>query len=83
MPENMGASTSRIPTSLHGLYKDNFTLTYIKAPESISTAYFINPSHQVCVSMYHLSLLGNTSVKGVIAASNIIVGYVVLYAESS
>jgi hypothetical protein len=37
---------------------------YIMTPEPISTAYFINPSHQsVCLYMYPLSLLGNGSVK--------------------
>jgi hypothetical protein len=37
---------------------------YIVTPESISVAYFINPSHQsVCLYVYPLSLLGNGSVK--------------------
>jgi hypothetical protein len=27
MPENVGASTSRNPKGLHGLYRDNFTCT--------------------------------------------------------
>jgi hypothetical protein len=37
---------------------------YIMAPEPISTAYFINPSHQsVSVCVYLLSLLGKGSVK--------------------
>jgi hypothetical protein len=37
---------------------------YNTEPESISTAYFINPSHQsVCPYVYLLSLLGNDSVK--------------------
>jgi hypothetical protein len=37
---------------------------YIMAPEPISTAYFINPSHQSpCLYVYPLSLLGNESVK--------------------
>jgi hypothetical protein len=37
---------------------------YSMAPESISTAYFINPSHQsVCPYVYPPSLLGNGSVK--------------------
>jgi hypothetical protein len=35
---------------------------YIMAPESISTAYFINPSHQY-VCLYVLSLLGKGLVK--------------------
>jgi hypothetical protein len=29
MSENVGASTSRNPKGLHGLYGDNFTLLYI------------------------------------------------------
>jgi hypothetical protein len=38
--------------------------TYVMAPESISTVYFINPSHQsVCLYVYSMSLLGNGSVK--------------------
>jgi hypothetical protein len=38
---------------------------YIKAPQTISAAYFINPSHpSMCLHMYpQLSLLGNGSVK--------------------
>jgi hypothetical protein len=38
---------------------------YIMAPEPISTAYLINPSHQsVCLyNVSHLSLLGNGSIK--------------------
>jgi hypothetical protein len=28
MSENVGASTSRNPKGLHGLYKENFTFTY-------------------------------------------------------
>jgi hypothetical protein len=37
---------------------------YIMAPEPISTAYFMNPSHQsVCLHVYSPSLLGNGSVK--------------------
>jgi hypothetical protein len=37
---------------------------YSMAPEPISTAYFINPSHQsVCLFVCPLSLLGNGSVK--------------------
>jgi hypothetical protein len=28
MSENVGASTSRNPKGLHGLYKDNFTFTF-------------------------------------------------------
>jgi hypothetical protein len=28
MSENVGASTSRNPKGLHGLYRDNFTLPY-------------------------------------------------------
>jgi hypothetical protein len=40
-------------------------------PEPISTAYFINPSHQsVCLYVHPLSLLGNGSVKNVTAATN-------------
>jgi hypothetical protein len=36
---------------------------YIIAPEPISTAYFINPSHQsTCLYVYPPSLLGNDSV---------------------
>jgi hypothetical protein len=41
---------------------------YIMAPEHISTAYFINPSHQsvsVCVSL--LSFLGKCSVKCILS----------------
>jgi hypothetical protein len=39
---------------------------YITAPESISTAYFINHFHQpVCLYVYPLYLLGNDSVKNV------------------
>jgi hypothetical protein len=29
MSENVGASTSRNPKGLHGLYADNFTLPYL------------------------------------------------------
>jgi hypothetical protein len=29
MSENMGASTSRNPKDLHGLYRDNFAFTYM------------------------------------------------------
>jgi hypothetical protein len=29
MSENVGASTSRNPKSLHGLYRENFTFTFI------------------------------------------------------
>jgi hypothetical protein len=37
---------------------------YIMAPEPISAAYFINPSHQsVCLHVYPLSLLGKGLVK--------------------
>jgi hypothetical protein len=37
---------------------------YIMALQSISTAYFINPSRQpVCLYVYPLSLLGNGSIK--------------------
>jgi hypothetical protein len=37
---------------------------YIMAPEPISTAYFINPSHQsVCLYVYPLLLLGSGSVE--------------------
>jgi hypothetical protein len=37
---------------------------YIMVPESISTEYFVNPSHQtVCLYVYPLPLLGNGSVK--------------------
>jgi hypothetical protein len=36
---------------------------YITGPEPISTAYFINPSHQnVCLHVYPLPLLGNGSI---------------------
>jgi hypothetical protein len=38
--------------------------TYITAPEPISMAYLINPSHQsACLYVNPLSLLGNGSVK--------------------
>jgi hypothetical protein len=37
---------------------------YSMAPESVSTAHFINPSHQsVYLYAYPLSLLGNSSIK--------------------
>jgi hypothetical protein len=29
MSENVGASTSRNPKGLHGMYRDNFTLLYV------------------------------------------------------
>jgi hypothetical protein len=40
--ENMGASTSRNPKGLHGLYRDNFTLPYLAA--QIQYAYQRNTS---------------------------------------
>jgi hypothetical protein len=35
MSENVGASTSRNPKGLHGLYRDNFTLPYLSKLEEI------------------------------------------------
>jgi hypothetical protein len=41
-----------------------YEILYVMAPEPISTAYFINPSHQfVCLHVYPPSLLDNGSVK--------------------
>jgi hypothetical protein len=38
MPENVGASTSRNPKGLHGLYRDNFTYYFTFLHEKISSA---------------------------------------------
>jgi hypothetical protein len=44
---------------------------YIMAPEPISTAYFINPSHQrVCLYVYPPIVAGQQLGKNVIAATN-------------
>jgi hypothetical protein len=36
MSENVGASTSRNPKGLHGLYRDNFTFTFIWEDEIVN-----------------------------------------------
>jgi hypothetical protein len=45
--------------------------TYIMAPEPISTAYFINPSHQsVCLYVYSLNVARQWLSKNVTVAMN-------------
>jgi hypothetical protein len=45
---------------------------YIMAPEPISTAYFVNPSHHsICIYMYHIFVPRQRLVKKVTVAKNI------------
>jgi hypothetical protein len=54
---------------------------YIMAHEPISTAYFINPTHQsVCLHVCPPSFLGNGSVKNVTVATNELLEAFYLYA---
>jgi hypothetical protein len=53
MSENVGASTSLNPKGLHGLYKDDFTFTFI-----IHTNEIIHLYHNICSEqkMFHQAL---------------------------
>jgi hypothetical protein len=53
------------PCQLLNAWTNLYETWYVTmAPETISAAYFINPSHQsMCLYVYPLSLLGNGSVK--------------------